>query len=362
MNAIKTHLITLIAIVVFNAPSKAQSSVNEYSGSWDQSTSWAGGVIPGTISSGTMTATTKVMVIRGTIQALYNANLVSSNLSIDAGDTLVILGNLTSTLSSLTNNGVLIVYGDMSNSLSNNTISGTGKMVVTGDYNNALGGNTFTGPSYILGNTNGFLFTPSVEDETDLANDDPGLQSYVENLYVTLPVELVSFDVVMDDRKAVVSWETSTETNNDYFIIERSIDGITFDSLVSVQGSGESHELLYYSFVDGNPLVGRSYYRLSQVDYHGALTHHNIVSLENTDVNQIKFYPNPVADFIFTNVDLTNFSISIKDTQGVDQYGISTNIDGLPAIDIHHVESGVYFLTIYDNRDQTTKSFRFVKR
>lgn len=361
MRIAKIYFSAWMVILAFINQSKAQNSLNEKTGLWEQVASWTGGIMPGGIASGTITATSNTVVIRGTTMTMYNLSLVLSNVSINAGDTLIILGNLNVTSSSLTNNGVMIVYGDMSNLLSNNTISGSGKLVVTGDYNNAAGANNFAGPSYIFGNTNGFLFSPSVEDQSDLISDDPTLNNYVNTMYGVLPIELLSFTAVSNQDEVVLSWTTASEENNDYFILEKSLDGITFQSIETIEGAGTSNSIREYSYIDQQPIMGRSYYRISQVDFAGITTSLNIIKLEYSDNDQIKFYPNPVADYIYSNIDLSKFSIAIQDTQGFYQTGTSTLLNGIPAIDITQLDKGVYFLRLIDQKDQFTKSFRFIK-
>lgn len=83
----------------------------------------------------------------------------------------------------------------------------------------------------------------------------------------TLPVLLLSYDVRLQNNKALVTWATTTETNNSYFTIERSSNGIDFVAIGTVNGAGNSSIVNNYSFDDVNPLLGVSYYRLVQTDF-----------------------------------------------------------------------------------------------
>ena len=82
----------------------------------------------------------------------------------------------------------------------------------------------------------------------------------------TLPVSLVSYDVRLNNNKVDITWSTATEVNNKYFTIERSANGIDFVAIGTVNGAGTSSSVHNYSFVDINPLLGVSYYRLTQTD------------------------------------------------------------------------------------------------
>lgn len=84
-----------------------------------------------------------------------------------------------------------------------------------------------------------------------------------------LPIELLSFSVNAGAESVLISWETATETNNDFFTIERSGNLESWEILGYVDGAGNSNRPLSYSFTDNMPLEGISYYRLKQTDFDG---------------------------------------------------------------------------------------------
>ena len=84
-----------------------------------------------------------------------------------------------------------------------------------------------------------------------------------------LPIELLEFDVYMVNTAVNVKWSTATESNCDYFMVERSIDGIDWEGIAQVNGSGNSSTIHFYNTVDLNAPYGYNYYRLKQVDYNG---------------------------------------------------------------------------------------------
>ncbi len=116
-----------------------------------------------------------------------------------------------------------------------------------------------------------------------------------------LPIELSLFQVKAFRDNVRLDWTTSTEINNEYFTIERSIDGIEFDRLDRVEGAGNSTELRKYSYIDHSPVTGRSYYRLKQTDYDGKFSYSEIKSVsfgvENNSILQIEsISPNPFSE------------------------------------------------------------------
>jgi hypothetical protein len=94
----------------------------------------------------------------------------------------------------------------------------------------------------------------------------------LSSLSAPLPIELVGFNASCENDKEIIRWTTATETNNDYFTIERSDDGATFYAAGTVSGNGTTTQLHTYSFTDPQPVRGNCYYRLRQTDYNGQNT------------------------------------------------------------------------------------------
>ncbi len=114
-----------------------------------------------------------------------------------------------------------------------------------------------------------------------------------------LPIELLEFNAVLKEDAVVIDWITSSEKNNDYFVIERTSDGISFLPVATIKGAGNSEQRLYYSTVDSLPVPGVSYYRLKQVDFDGNYSLSKLVSVTyKKNKNELSFvlYPNPAFD------------------------------------------------------------------
>jgi len=119
--------------------------------------------------------------------------------------------------------------------------------------------------------------TGPIEATSELLN--PGLGGYGDftltsnnaNLNI-LPITLLSFQAKAQNGVVHTDWITASEINNDYFTIERSKDGRTWETVGTIEGAGNSHTELSYSFSDDRPYSGVSYYRLQQTDYDGAMT------------------------------------------------------------------------------------------
>lgn len=97
----------------------------------------------------------------------------------------------------------------------------------------------------------------------------------------TLPVSLSNFQVYLNKDKVNVDWRTATETNSQYFTVERSLDGTSFDFLAQVNAAGNSSTEKKYSVTDNDPLKGTSYYRLKQTDIDGKVKLSDIKKIIN---------------------------------------------------------------------------------
>lgn len=116
-----------------------------------------------------------------------------------------------------------------------------------------------------------------------------------------LPVELTRFEANCNDKNQTIDlvWETATETNNDYFTLERSLDGYNFTRIAKIPGNGSSNEPHSYSFVDYDPLDGINYYKLSQTDFDGSTETFNIQAetcTSDKDRPSVEAYPSIVED------------------------------------------------------------------
>ena len=114
----------------------------------------------------------------------------------------------------------------------------------------------------------------------------------------TLPVNLLSFDAVLQDGFVELSWETASEINNDHFVVERSNDGVNWTSFAKVKGAGNSNSTLSYFQADVANFTGVRYYRLTQVDFDGTKETFKAIDVSKiaTAPFEIKVFPNPMNE------------------------------------------------------------------
>jgi hypothetical protein len=113
-----------------------------------------------------------------------------------------------------------------------------------------------------------------------------------------LPVEFDGMSMSCVEAGVNLNWITFSELNNDHFSIERSSDGVDFEKIANISGQGTSSQLSTYSWIDERPIMGTSYYRLSQTDYNGEKTALGTLSSvwPCTDLSaELTVYPNPTT-------------------------------------------------------------------
>ena len=115
-----------------------------------------------------------------------------------------------------------------------------------------------------------------------------GLSTFSEfsaagNQVVNLPIDLLSFDAKKQNQNNLLFWSTATETNSDYFTVEKTIDGASYEVVGNVNGGGTSFDQLNYSLVDYDVRKAINYYRLKQTDTDGAEKISALVSVDNRE-------------------------------------------------------------------------------
>ena len=122
---------------------------------------------------------------------------------------------------------------------------------------------------------------------------------FSSGLSSSLPIELLTFSAVpIDNSYVFLTWKTATETNNQYFDVERSADMENFKSVSGedkIPGAGTSSNEHSYDAKDMAPFKGLSYYRLKQIDFDGKYTYSKVepVNFGSGSLAQLSVFPSP---------------------------------------------------------------------
>ncbi|MCF8429092.1 MAG: T9SS type A sorting domain-containing protein [Bacteroidia bacterium] len=206
----------------------------------------------------------------------------------------------------------------------------------------------------------------------------PGIRAYVasytntcgtfyDTAYITasstVPVKMLSFEGIKNENNAILNWATSSEINNEFFIIERSFDGINFEKIGKVKGKNNSIVISNYSYTDPNIFSDLKnqivYYRLNQIDFDGTSSISKVVLITSTfENNGITIFPNPsngVFNISFESKNNSAAKIKIIDVLGKTVwYNERTLLNGINAINLN-LNKGNYLLIVEENGKLTTK-------
>ena len=109
--------------------------------------------------------------------------------------------------------------------------------------------------------------------------------------YQIFPLRLLSFSAKKEGSINMLTWKTSEEINVSRFEIERSINGVEFQTIGIIRSG-----LSFYGYKDNSQNSSITYYRLKIVDMDGKFEHSPVRVVTNTDNFVISVFPNPVTN------------------------------------------------------------------
>lgn len=132
---------------------------------------------------------------------------------------------------------------------------------------------------------------------------DFGNNLYLDNISVNgqlaLSLDLLSFQgKSIDENNNLLSWETANEDQVDYFILQGSEDGITFNDIENIAAQNAIHNVYRYEHRNVNKSI---YYRLIAINNDRSNQLSSIVFIENESTPAFSVYPNPVSDKLYLN-------------------------------------------------------------
>lgn len=178
-----------------------------------------------------------------------------------------------------------------------------------------------------------------------------------------LPVRLISFSGSFAHGIADLRWQTSEETNAGHFIIERSLNGLHFQSIGEVAAAGNSRETRNYSYQDVGIATssGKVYYRLTEVDLDGRRQTSRIITIALTNANdsRLRVLPNPSKGreiIIQIAEQLGNCELILTDTNGhlLEKRHVLSDNDPLN-ISFGARNSGTYIITLIISSDSISR-------
>jgi hypothetical protein len=174
---------------------------------------------------------------------------------------------------------------------------------------------------------------------------------------IPLPVDILDFKIRLDQENVIyLEWETSSERNNDYFTVEKSNDGESWDFVAKVQGAGNSSSSLIYKTNDEQPYLGINYYRLFQTDFDGTTSYLGTRSAKVESKEKFTIAPNPANTLFSVFGDIKKCEVKILNSHGQSIDIIKNEIsEGKLEILTDNIPSGVYFIQLVTINSIETK-------
>ena len=166
---------------------------------------------------------------------------------------------------------------------------------------------------------------------------------------VTLPVGYSNWQAYLASDKVRLNWTTESETNSDFFAIQRSTNGTIWETIGFTDAAGNSSSAKSYAFTDEKPIEGINYYRLKQVDLDGHADFTSIIPVEYNVGSPLDAYPNPSTGLVFIKEKGHAIeSVSLVDLTGRKrELSFSKGNSGV-SVDISEHAKGTYTLQSID--------------
>lgn len=158
-----------------------------------------------------------------------------------------------------------------------------------------------------------------------------------------LPVTLVSFNAKVIENQAFLEWKTSSETNSDFFEVQRSIDGKNWNAIGKITASQNTSVDQVYNFIDANPKLGTNIYRLKMVDQDGTFAYSSLESLSFKAPVNMTFYPNPTQNQLNIDSRTPITQLDIYNSEGKIVKSLS-DLRGIKSVDMSALPAASYLI------------------
>lgn len=195
--------------------------------------------------------------------------------------------------------------------------------------------------------------------------------AYVVKFTNPVPVELTSFAATFNNNQVILNWSTSTELNNQGFVVERKTENSEWSSIGFAAGYNTTTETHNYQFIDNQILSNKYYYRLKQTDFDGTFEYSNIVEIDIKTINEFSLnqnYPNPFnpsTKISFTLPHSTNVTISVFNMLGEKITELLNEVKSAGTYDINFdgngLSSGMYLYRLEAGDFISTRKMTLIK-
>jgi hypothetical protein len=147
-----------------------------------------------------------------------------------------------------------------------------------------------------------------------LANSSTGISPTGFSVFneIALPVHFIGFNLARQDQEVLVQWATSHETDNSHFEVQRSDNGINWNTIGQVPAASTGSAIQRYTFIDRQSFAIVQYYRIRQVDIDGRFSFTAVRILKHDPVGDIRIQSTPENALYVHFSQKVNAKVTIK--------------------------------------------------
>jgi len=276
--------------------------------------------------------------------------------------------------------GSIMVYsqGGGQNGITASAIGGNGG-------SNELGGGDSHGPGG--GGGGGVIYSNQAFSSTSITGGNPGTTSggstnygagsgsngsKVSNMSATafvnpnlscavLATSYIDLSASLNDGAVRLTWEATSESTTEKYIVEKSTDGVNFKGIASAQPQVPASAVDTYQYEDNGNFVneGVIYYRIVEVQTTGNYVYSRIVPVQTSSSQQVVFtaFPNPTAGAVsvrFYSAAPKTMNLQLYNLQGAilwqQEYFANEGVNTISVGKFSTLPEGLYILSWKDGK------------
>lgn len=181
----------------------------------------------------------------------------------------------------------------------------------------------------------------------------------------TLPAKLTAFGGYAENKTSVLNWKSEAEENLNYYEVQRSRDGIHFETISVVFAKGRMTN--DYQITDASPFEGVNYYRLNMVDQDGSSKYSNIINIrfDSSITTLMNAYPNPAKSDITVQLDNLKegkYTLKLITVTGQQLFEKPVQVMGarqsITITELEKYSNGIYSLGLYDQSGKCVQQMK----
>ena len=187
---------------------------------------------------------------------------------------------------------------------------------------------------------------------------------------IALPIDLTKFEGKRSGKQIELNWTTAQELNNDRFEIERSLDGINYQTIGAVPSKFHTSTVSTdYLYTDQSPVNGTDFYRLKEIDINGSFNYSGVVAVkfDNPVISIVSINPNPATTLLnisFIANEATPVTCNFYNSEGRIVRSIAANFvkgpNTIPS-DVSALAAGIYFIVLSRPNERIAEA-KFIKQ